>query len=161
MSAQYLLQSIRLLWNHRRVLHDQVPEQLCLASQTPWWCSQHVTRVQSSHWLLRGNSVCYPVANETHIYSHGVPGRNVTRSLLKTCLLMHLLSKHWHLIYLGIRRVSIIDVPSVNFAFAYIDPSSLDIVPMDGATPGSLFKDTANIKSIKSSIKVWISVGGW
>ncbi|KAK5011402.1 hypothetical protein LTR28_003418 [Elasticomyces elasticus] len=50
---------------------------------------------------------------------------------------------------------------SVNFAFGYIDPQSFQIVPMDGATPSSLFKDTANIKSIKPSIKVWISVGGW
>lgn len=32
---------------------------------------------------------------------------------------------------------------------------------MDSDTPSSLFQDTTNVKSIKSDIKVFVSVGGW
>ena len=32
---------------------------------------------------------------------------------------------------------------------------------MDGSTPASLFQDTANLKSIKQDLKVFVSVGGW
>ena len=49
----------------------------------------------------------------------------------------------------------------VNFAFAYISPGSYGIVTMDGSTPASLFQDTANLKSIKQDLKVFVSVGGW
>ncbi|KAI7261488.1 glycoside hydrolase family 18 protein, partial [Hortaea werneckii] len=49
----------------------------------------------------------------------------------------------------------------VNFAFAYIDPKTYRIVTMDAQTPSSLFKDTANLKSIKPSLEVFVSVGGW
>ena len=49
----------------------------------------------------------------------------------------------------------------VNFAFAYISPGSYDIVTMDGSTPASLFQDTANLKSVKQDLKVFVSVGGW
>jgi chitinase len=49
----------------------------------------------------------------------------------------------------------------VNFAFAYIDPKSYRIVAMDAQTPSDLFKDTANLKSIKPSLDIFISVGGW
>ena len=50
---------------------------------------------------------------------------------------------------------------SVNFAFAYIDPDSYQIVTMDSDTPSSLFTDATNLKSIKEDIKVFVSVGGW
>ncbi|KAF9249765.1 CAZyme family GH18 [Penicillium roqueforti] len=49
----------------------------------------------------------------------------------------------------------------LNFAFASIDPDSYTIVTMDSDTPSSLFKDATNVKSIKSDIKVFVSVGGW
>ncbi|PYI36129.1 hypothetical protein BP00DRAFT_432538 [Aspergillus indologenus CBS 114.80] len=49
----------------------------------------------------------------------------------------------------------------INFAFAYIDPDSYQIVTMDSDTPSSLFQDTTNVKSIKSDIEVFVSVGGW
>ncbi|THX54883.1 glycoside hydrolase [Aureobasidium pullulans] len=49
----------------------------------------------------------------------------------------------------------------VNFAFAYIDPENSQIMTMDTSTPSSLFQDTANLKSIKPSLKVFVSVGGW
>jgi len=53
------------------------------------------------------------------------------------------------------------NINRVNFAFAYVDPESYKIVTMDAQTPSSLFKDTANLKSIKPSLQVFISVGGW
>jgi chitinase len=49
----------------------------------------------------------------------------------------------------------------LNFAFAFIDPSSFDIVPMDAQTPSSLFSDAASAKAINPSIQVWLSIGGW
>ncbi|KAI9823661.1 MAG: hypothetical protein M1826_007679 [Phylliscum demangeonii] len=49
----------------------------------------------------------------------------------------------------------------VNFAFAYIEPGSYQVVTMDTSTPATLFQDTANIKSIKQDISVFVSVGGW
>lgn len=32
---------------------------------------------------------------------------------------------------------------------------------MDGQTPSSLFQDTANLKSIKPDLSVFVAVGGW
>ncbi|KAG9759588.1 glycoside hydrolase family 18 protein, partial [Aureobasidium melanogenum] len=56
-------------------------------------------------------------------------------------------------------------VTHVNFAFAYIDPSSFAITTMDGKTPESLFQDTTALKSMKSgldvSLEVFVSIGGW
>lgn len=52
-------------------------------------------------------------------------------------------------------------VHSVNFAFAYIDPGSYQIVTMDSSTPSSLFQDTGNLKSIKQDLTIFVSVGGW
>ncbi|KUL82513.1 hypothetical protein ZTR_10626 [Talaromyces verruculosus] len=49
----------------------------------------------------------------------------------------------------------------INFAFAYIDPDSYQIVTMDSDTPSSLFQDITNVKSIKSDIEVFVTVGGW
>ena len=50
---------------------------------------------------------------------------------------------------------------SVNFAFAFIEPGSYKVVPMDAATPESLFREVPNLKSIKPDLKVFISIGGW
>lgn len=52
----------------------------------------------------------------------------------------------------------------LNFAFGYIAPSSYEVTPMDGATPASLFTQTADVRSLKSGLsdlKVYISLGGW
>ncbi|KAJ5487608.1 hypothetical protein N7530_001908 [Penicillium desertorum] len=52
----------------------------------------------------------------------------------------------------------------LNFAFAYIDPSTFDIVPMDSLTPSSLFTQTADVRNFKSELsdlQVYISLGGW
>ena len=52
----------------------------------------------------------------------------------------------------------------VNFAFAYIDPGSLKITPMDGDLPDDLFTQTTGVRNLKSgnaALEVFISVGGW
>jgi chitinase len=52
----------------------------------------------------------------------------------------------------------------LNFAFAYIDPDSFEIVPMDGLTPASLFTQTADVRTFKSGLsdlEVFVSLGGW
>ncbi|KAI1774392.1 hypothetical protein F4818DRAFT_442540 [Hypoxylon cercidicola] len=49
----------------------------------------------------------------------------------------------------------------INFAFAYIEPGSYKVVPMDGQTPESLFREVPNLKSIKPDLKVFVSIGGW
>jgi hypothetical protein len=50
---------------------------------------------------------------------------------------------------------------SINFAFASIDPATYQVVTMDSSTSSSLFTDTANLKSIKQDLKIFISIGGW
>ena len=50
---------------------------------------------------------------------------------------------------------------SVNFAFAYIEPKTFKVVPMDSQTPESLFREVPNLKSIKPDLKVFVSIGGW
>ncbi|KAI0024494.1 chitotriosidase-1 [Xylariomycetidae sp. FL0641] len=52
----------------------------------------------------------------------------------------------------------------VNFAFAYIDPDTLDITTMDSKTPEGLFAETTDLKQMKSfssELEVFISLGGW
>lgn len=49
----------------------------------------------------------------------------------------------------------------LNYAFAYIDPSSFRIVTMDPETPVELFQEVVDVKKYKSDLKVWLSVGGW
>jgi len=49
----------------------------------------------------------------------------------------------------------------VNFAFAYIDPSSLQITVMDSATPAELFEQTSAMKATNPKLKVSVSIGGW
>ncbi|KAG8164746.1 hypothetical protein KVR01_005021 [Diaporthe batatas] len=52
----------------------------------------------------------------------------------------------------------------VNFAFAYIDPDTLQVTNMDSETPTSLFATTTDIKNLKSrgsTLEVFVSIGGW
>ncbi|KAI1171966.1 chitotriosidase-1 [Nemania sp. FL0916] len=52
----------------------------------------------------------------------------------------------------------------VNFAFAYIDPDSLEVTTMDSDTPAGLFAQTTdikNLKSLNSELEVFVSIGGW
>lgn len=54
-----------------------------------------------------------------------------------------------------------LQVDSVNFAFASIEPGSYKVVTMDTSTPSGLFQDTANLKSVKPDLVVFVSIGGW
>lgn len=49
----------------------------------------------------------------------------------------------------------------INFAFAFVDPGTYAIVPMDSRTPTSLFSETTDLKVKNPGLKVFISVGGW
>lgn len=49
----------------------------------------------------------------------------------------------------------------INYAFAYIDPTSYDITTMNSTVEVSLFEDLANLKTTNPNIKIFISIGGW
>ncbi|CZT13600.1 uncharacterized protein RCO7_10835 [Rhynchosporium graminicola] len=49
----------------------------------------------------------------------------------------------------------------LNYAFAYIDPTTFTLVTMDQQTPKELFQEVVDVKQYKSDLQVWISVGGW
>ncbi|KAJ6142824.1 bacteriodes thetaiotaomicron symbiotic chitinase [Penicillium samsonianum] len=49
----------------------------------------------------------------------------------------------------------------LNYAFAYINPSTFQIMTMDAATPVSLFDDLAALKLTKADLKIFVSIGGW
>lgn len=49
----------------------------------------------------------------------------------------------------------------INFAFAFVDPDTYEITPMDSATPADLFSQTTALKIQSPGLKVFISVGGW
>lgn len=48
----------------------------------------------------------------------------------------------------------------MNFAFASIDPSSYQLMPMDSFT-GTLYSQMVAIKNKNPGLEVWISIGGW
>ena len=48
----------------------------------------------------------------------------------------------------------------INFAFAFFDPSTYQITPMD-ANGASLYSRFTGLKSKASGLQTWISVGGW
>ncbi|KAI4763235.1 glycoside hydrolase [Aureobasidium sp. EXF-3400] len=48
----------------------------------------------------------------------------------------------------------------LNYAFAYVNPGTYDIVPMSG-TKASLFSEVTSLKQRNPDLKVWISIGGW
>jgi chitinase len=49
----------------------------------------------------------------------------------------------------------------LNFAFAFLDPITFDVITMDPQTPASLFQDAAAAKAINPNLEVWLSIGGW
>lgn len=49
----------------------------------------------------------------------------------------------------------------LNFAFAFIDPTSFEITTMDAATPVELFDDVAFLKVVKPQLQIYLSIGGW
>ncbi|RAH43026.1 glycoside hydrolase family 18 protein [Aspergillus brunneoviolaceus CBS 621.78] len=48
----------------------------------------------------------------------------------------------------------------LNFAFAYIDPQTFHIAPMNNNT-ASLYKAVTALKRKQSNLQVWIAIGGW
>ncbi|KAI0431905.1 hypothetical protein F5Y09DRAFT_340146 [Xylaria sp. FL1042] len=48
----------------------------------------------------------------------------------------------------------------INFAFAFFDPSSFKIAPMDEPS-GTLYSRFTALKDKRSGLQTWISVGGW
>lgn len=53
------------------------------------------------------------------------------------------------------------EMTHLNYAFAYIDPDSYEVVTMDSKTPESLFKLTVDAKRYNANLKVFVSIGGW
>ncbi|KAL7621624.1 hypothetical protein AAE478_008950 [Parahypoxylon ruwenzoriense] len=51
-------------------------------------------------------------------------------------------------------------ITHLNFAFAFFDPKTYQITPMD-SNSGSLYHRFTDLKSKKQSLQTWISVGGW
>ncbi|OJD22080.1 hypothetical protein ACJ73_06579, partial [Blastomyces percursus] len=48
----------------------------------------------------------------------------------------------------------------LNYAFAYIDPTSFEVTTMDAAAPISLFDEVAALKIVKPSLQLYVSIGG-
>ncbi|KAI0467970.1 glycosyl hydrolases family 18-domain-containing protein [Xylaria cf. heliscus] len=48
----------------------------------------------------------------------------------------------------------------INFAFAFFDPDSFEIVPMD-PNSGKLFSPFTALKEKYNGLQTWVSVGGW
>lgn len=48
----------------------------------------------------------------------------------------------------------------INYAFAYIDPNSFQMVPM-APDVASLYKDVTALKRHQLDLRVWISIGDW
>jgi chitinase len=48
----------------------------------------------------------------------------------------------------------------INFAFAFFDPTSFEIAPMDSAS-GMLYSRFTALKDKNDGLQTWISVGGW
>jgi chitinase len=57
------------------------------------------------------------------------------------------------------------DIPAaaythLNFAFAYIDPTTFAVSPMNPGDP-ALYARFTNLKTLNPSLQTWISIGGW
>ena len=49
----------------------------------------------------------------------------------------------------------------LNFAFAFLDVNTYEVVPMDDLTPTSLFQEVTELKDQSSDLEVYIAIGGW
>ncbi|ETS77353.1 hypothetical protein PFICI_11227 [Pestalotiopsis fici W106-1] len=56
--------------------------------------------------------------------------------------------------------IDLTGITHLNFAFAFFDPKSFEISPMD-SNSASLYKRFTALKSKKASLQTWLSVGGW
>ena len=48
----------------------------------------------------------------------------------------------------------------LNYAFAFIDPSSFNVAPM-ASTDVALYKRFTGLKDSNPGLQTWISIGGW
>ena len=87
-----------------------------------------------------------PIAMKTNPRTSPVRIHDHSRQLLATAVLTNL--------------SSVTALTHVNLAFAFVDPDTYAIVPMDDRMPTSLFADTTNLKLINPGLKIFISVGG-
>jgi hypothetical protein len=62
--------------------------------------------------------------------------------------------------YLDASQIPAAALTHVNLAFAYINPETFDIIPMDGLQE-SLFTKITNLKTVNPALKAYISIGGW
>jgi chitinase len=49
----------------------------------------------------------------------------------------------------------------LNYAFAFLDPTSFKITTMDAATPAKTFQDVADLKVLNPNLEIFVSIGGW
>ncbi|OAK93414.1 hypothetical protein IQ06DRAFT_236443, partial [Phaeosphaeriaceae sp. SRC1lsM3a] len=71
----------------------------------------------------------------------------------------------WSLTRRGCAGRTIDDIPvdsltHLNLAFAYIQPKTFEIVPMEKMSEKT-FSQIANLKQKAPGLKIWISIGGW
>ncbi|KAG5951737.1 hypothetical protein E4U53_002386 [Claviceps sorghi] len=59
------------------------------------------------------------------------------------------------------RDLPVAALTHLNYAFAYLDPTSFKITTMDAATPASLFGDVSDLKAANPDLKIFVSIGGW
>jgi chitinase len=53
------------------------------------------------------------------------------------------------------------ELTHLNYAFAFIEPKSYELVVMDSQTEEGIFKLATDAKLYNSELQVFISVGGW
>ncbi|KAL2859873.1 uncharacterized protein BJX67DRAFT_338240 [Aspergillus lucknowensis] len=61
------------------------------------------------------------------------------------------------------QQIPISGLTHINFAFAFVEPETYKVVPMDGETPASLFQEVTELKDRASGgdLEVFIAIGGW
>ena len=59
------------------------------------------------------------------------------------------------------RDLLLTELTHLNYAFAYIDPETYELVTMDSKTPKRLFELAVETKKYNPDLKVWLSIGGW
>jgi chitinase len=93
----------------------------------------------------------------------GVPIPSATRQALVIYLVSYLPPDSWQgeptLLTLVI--ISVGSLTHLNFAFAYLDPDTYEVVPMESDMSWDLFDDVTAAKDTSSDLKVFVSIGGW
>lgn len=89
-------------------------------------------------------------------------GPNAMKPSQQICPVSFMLSSSTSNKMVGAKLGKVSALTHINFAFAFVEPGSYEIIPMtDGKTPVTLFGQTASLKSRNPNLKVFVSVGGW